>query len=500
MYLRIVALDQFDGTQWQPSKRKIEDIPSVLPQPAGMASDVRYSTVRTTVKVDDGYAQGWLPMPFPAQDVDVSGHWRFEPEGRTIIGDRGQNTSGLTYSVTSMQVQPTAAQLAAAPPATGRVADEYTKVPSSLPKVVSETAQQVTEAANNDYEKALALQRYFTSGAFVYNTKAQSGTGVDAIARFLKTKEGFCIHFAFTMAAMARTLHIPARVAVGFTPGSPSPDGTMSVGLKDAHAWPELYFEGIGWTRFEPTPYRGTAPSYTQSTSPSGTNEPADQGQHGTATTPTATPSASANCGSDNRAQSACDSAAATSSGGSGGGFGGGRAAGIALIALLVLAVPLLPMLWRTRQRSRRLDSGRGKAEGLALSAWREVVDTGWDYGIPPDDSETPRRAVARLVQDGGLTGQAAASASALSTAVEQVLYSPRPQPVPGLPADVRQVRDGLRRSATRRGRLRAVLLPRSSARVIWQLSDRWSAAASRLSETGRRFTTPLRKRLTRQA
>ena len=44
----------------------------------------------------------------------------------------------------------------------------------------------------------------------------------------------------------------------------------MSVGLKDAHAWPELYFEGVGWTRFEPTPYRGTAPDYTRDDTPAG--------------------------------------------------------------------------------------------------------------------------------------------------------------------------------------------------------------------------------------
>lgn len=501
MYLRIVALDQFDGTQWQPSKRKIEDIPPELPQPAGMAADVKYSKVTTTVKVDDGYAQGWLPMPFPAQKVDVSGHWRFEPEGRTIIGDRGQNTSGLSYAVTSMQVQPTAAQLAAAPPASGRIAQEYTKVPDSLPKVVSQTATQVAGAAPNDYQKALALQRYFTSGAFVYNTKAQSGTGVDAIARFLKTKEGFCIHFAFTMAAMARTLHIPARVAVGFTPGSASTDGSMSVGLKDAHAWPELYFEGIGWTRFEPTPYRGTAPSYTQATAPNGTSEPTDPAQHGATATPTPSTSASTDCATENRAPGVCGSAAVAASGGSGGGgISGGKLSGIVLAALLVLIVPLLPLMWRTRQRSRRLAGGREKAEGLALSAWREVVDTGWDYGIPPDESETPRRAMARLVDEGELSGPAADSARSLATAVEQVLYSPHPRPAPGLAAEVHRVRAGLSGSATRGARLRALLLPRSSARVIWQLSDSWAGLNRRVSESSRRLTAPLRKRLTRQA
>jgi hypothetical protein len=291
---------------------------------------------------------------------------------------------------------------------------------------------------------------------------------------------------------------------VGFAPGTPEADQSVSVGLKDAHAWPELYFEGIGWTRFEPTPYRGSAPSYTQATSPTGTNEPNDQGQHGTTTTPTPTATPSTDCGAENRTSGDCAPLAVTASGGSGGGgIGGGRLAGFTLLALLVLVLPLTPLLWRTRQRSRRLGGGGragGTAEGQALAAWREVVDTGWDYGITPDESETPRRAMARLVEDGGLTGQAAASAGSLATAVEQVLYSPRPQPHPALAADVRHVREGLRGTATRAARLRALLLPRSSARLGWQLTDRWSAAAYRLSRGTQRLSAPLRKRLTRQA
>ncbi len=58
------------------------------------------------------------------------------------------------------------------------------------------------------------------SGGFRYDTEVQVGSGSDAIARFLRDKEGFCVHFSFAMAAMARTLGIPARVAVGFTPGT----------------------------------------------------------------------------------------------------------------------------------------------------------------------------------------------------------------------------------------------------------------------------------------
>src|SRR5699024_8203382 len=56
------------------------------------------------------------------------------------------------------------------------------------------------------------------------------------------------------MAAMARSLGIPARIGVGFTAGTPTGDGEYEVRMNQAHAWPELYFEGAGWVRFEPTP------------------------------------------------------------------------------------------------------------------------------------------------------------------------------------------------------------------------------------------------------
>ena len=59
------------------------------------------------------------------------------------------------------------------------------------------------------------------------------------------------------MAIMARTLGIPSRVVVGFTQGAQDEDGVWRVTVRDAHAWPELWFEGVGWARFEPTPRSG---------------------------------------------------------------------------------------------------------------------------------------------------------------------------------------------------------------------------------------------------
>lgn len=261
-------------------------------------------------------------------------------------------------------VEPTAAQLAGSMEPRSDLAREYTRVPASLPDVVQETAEVVTEGAANDYERAVKLQNWFASeGGFRYDTTVTSGTGTAAIERFLKEKEGFCVHFSFTMAAMARTLGIPARVAVGFTPGTVQADGSVSVGLRDAHAWPELYFEGVGWTRFEPTPSRGSTPVYTLPDTPS--QDPSDPAlpTDGASVAPTDTPSTSESCPAQERQQGQCG--ASTAPGATDSADPGTPAGTVALWvlgSLVVLTLPLLPMLWRTRVRGR---SGSAPREGV---------------------------------------------------------------------------------------------------------------------------------------
>ncbi|MFF7727920.1 transglutaminaseTgpA domain-containing protein [Streptomyces sp. NPDC008001] len=509
LYLRIVALDRFDGAAWQTTERPLTPLPEALPAPAGLAAGVRTTRIDTSVTATDGYAQNYLPLPYPAEEVRTEGRWRYEPEGRILAGDRGQTTRGIRYQVSSLQVEPTAAQLAGAPAPPGEILRAYTRVPPSLPPVVAQTARKVTAGAANAYQQAVMLQDWFAvGGGFQYDTQVASGTGADAVARFLAAKRGFCIHFSFSMAAMARTLGIPARVAVGFMPGTPMADGSVSVGSKDAHAWPELYFEGAGWTRFEPTPSRGTTPDYTVA-------EPSPDAGPGAGPAPlpersAAVPQAPKDpdaCPPAQKRLGECQSPARATEGGGTDSWGpsAGTVAGVAVAALTALGLPLLPMLWRRRVRARRLggpgrhaESARppaagGGAETVALpdavtaertlAAWRELTDCAWDYGIPPDDSRSPRGAAARVVTAGALQGAAAESALRVAAAVEQVLYAPRPRPVPGLADDVVRVREGLRAAAGRGARLRAVLLPRSSARLLWGFSRRRSAAARRIRD-----------------
>ncbi|MEV0980535.1 DUF3488 and transglutaminase-like domain-containing protein [Streptomyces sp. NPDC049915] len=517
LYLRIVSLDDFDGTTWKPAKRHITEVPEEFPSPAGLGADVRRAQITTRVSAADWYAQDWLPMPYPPSGVTVGGKWRYEPVGMTLVGDHGQTTRGETYEVRSLDVRPTAQQLASAPQAPERIRQEYTRVPGSVPSVVARTARRITRNATSDYDKAVALQDYFAlTGGFQYDTQVEVGSGPDAIAKFLKDKEGFCVHFSFAMAAMARTLGIPARVAVGFAPGTVQSDGSVAVGVKDAHAWPELYFEGVGWTRFEPTPTRGTTPSYTQPDSPGNNVPEAPQATRSAGTAPSAAPSASTSCSAQAKKLDECAGALPLNpTQGSGGSTPWWAITTWTLLGLAALSVLLLPMLWRVRRRALRLASAqhaagapaasgpgrKGGAEDLEVTAeparlaaqqaaaghvlavWRELIDTAWDYGIPPDDALTPRKAAARIVRLGELEGPAAASVHRVAGAVEQVLYAPRPRAEAGLADDVRRMRAALRAKADRRTRLRALVAPRSAVRALWDLSARWTALTSRWSQ-----------------
>ncbi|GAA3237858.1 hypothetical protein GCM10020256_57710 [Streptomyces thermocoprophilus] len=189
----------------------------------------------------------------------------------------------------------------------------------------------------------------------------------------------------------------------------------------------------------------------------------------------------------------------------------GGGLLGWSLLGLALAAVPLAPMLWRLRRRAVRLASaqhgpgtsgadgpvpaagpelaagpgtapadGEGIAAGRVLAVWQELTDTAWDFGIPPDEALTPRKAAARIVRLGELDEPAAASVHRVAGAVEQVLFAPRPETRPGLAEDARRVRAALRARASRRTRLRAVVAPRSAVRAVWDLSARWAAIRSR--------------------
>ena len=129
-------------------------------------------------------------------------------------------------------------------------------LPGNFPDEAADAARDVTANASTVYDKALALQMWFQNN-FEYDLSVQRGHGNNAIKNFLRIKRGYCEQFAGTFAVMARSLGIPARVAVGFTPGDLHSDGKYHVYGRNADASPRCRFDDIGWISFEPTPGRG---------------------------------------------------------------------------------------------------------------------------------------------------------------------------------------------------------------------------------------------------
>jgi hypothetical protein len=79
--------------------------------------------------------------------------------------------------------------------------------------------------------------------------------GRDAVDQFLFVdRRGFCEQIGTSLVVMLRSLGIPARLAVGYATGERNPfTGLYEVRAKDAHAWAEVYFPGVGWQAFDPT-------------------------------------------------------------------------------------------------------------------------------------------------------------------------------------------------------------------------------------------------------
>ncbi len=265
-YLRMVTLDTFDGLQWQPAvlrARASAQVADGLPDAPGLSDDVRSSRVTTTISVGP-LEENRLPLPYPATRVDIDGDWRYDEATLNVLTpDEGRTTEGVEYTVTSVQPVPTAAQLRAAGEAPEDVL-RYTELPPVTP-LAAQLAEEVAGDAPTDFDAAVALQSWFRGeGGFAYDLTVQPRSD-DALADFLTDRRGYCQQFAGAFAVMARLLGIPARVNVGFAPGAATDEG-WAVTWHDVHAWPELYFDGAGWVRFEPTPGNGgagvAAPAY----------------------------------------------------------------------------------------------------------------------------------------------------------------------------------------------------------------------------------------------
>ncbi|WP_246006956.1 transglutaminaseTgpA domain-containing protein [Actinomadura pelletieri] len=513
-YLRLYALDKFEGDRWtytdldsHPKDRLSErDIP---PPPGLSLASAREVTTRIQVR-PEVREMTFLPAPYAPSEVSISGDWRVDERSLMIYSLR-DSAGGRSYTVTSRRAEPTAAQLAAATTYPNEIVTRYTQVPKNVPQEVRALARQVTAGSTTALSQAVRLQRWFTlDGGFTYDLSAPAPKHGSDLADFLlSSKRGYCEQYAASMALMARMLGIPSRVAMGYTSGSQVRPGEWVVRSRDAHAWPELYFDGTGWVRFEPTPSgvggQGTAdtPDYSLPATTGGGADGNEEAPAPDAESPTDDRSASPEASAPHRNDPDAESGSAAGDDEDGGFSAAPWLAGGTLVLLLVAA----PMVLRAVTRRRRwagltkpsaASSGarpggrpgpRGTANGgaaqrlppdpagAAHAAWREMRADALDHGLEWRASDSPRATARRLGESLDAEGARALDRIARAEELARYSLSRSPEPPERLRADVRTVREAFASSVGVRARWRARLLPPST---IEQTRATFQAAGNR--------------------
>jgi hypothetical protein len=195
-------------------------------------------------------------------------------DGTVDIGAFNARTSlyaGDEYQVRALLSTVTAAQLREAGAVYPEwVAERYLQVPATVTPRTRALAQQLAQGLDNPYDIVVAVTQYLRTNMTYASPIPAPPANQEPLDWFLFTyKQGFCNYYASSEVILLRTLGIPARVAAGYAAGeqqagdnASAPFGGGSadpntvvyiVRQKDAHAWPEVYFPGIGWVEFEPT-------------------------------------------------------------------------------------------------------------------------------------------------------------------------------------------------------------------------------------------------------
>lgn len=132
----------------------------------------------------------------------------------------------------------------------------YTQLPPASRELaqVEREAQRITAGAATDEQRVNAIIGHFHKN-FLYTLRSQDTPGLAGVLNFLEQREGHCTDYAAASALLLRTIGIPARIATGFLANEWSEDEqAFIVTTRQGHAWLEVYFENVGWLRYEPTP------------------------------------------------------------------------------------------------------------------------------------------------------------------------------------------------------------------------------------------------------
>ena len=449
-YLRTTALTHLTAGGAQLESMKLRN--------SGISEAYNAPGEKIDLSVSMRFPSQYLPAPFAVDGFDAAGDWGFDQNSLSVVatGDQGADqTANLDYRVTSV-IPNGGSSLATARAGSDPAGGDTLKIPEGLSDEVRDLAAEITKNANTDGAKAKAIEEHLTSASFTYTLHAPTSTGTDIISDFLlRDKAGYCIHFATAMAILARIEGIPSRVAVGFTGGTQEGDG-YKVTTDNMHAWPELYFEGLGWMPFEPTKSIGSSvtgensspapPSSVPSTSPSTQTVSPEPKPTETTASPSSSPPQTPKGSSTNWTW--------------------------LLWIFPVLLLLAFPAVTRLSLRAWRLRGGQSPV-AAAAAAWRELAashrDLGQEFlhGSPVEVAKT-------MEQD--LPNATAAHLVEVAEVVQRSQFARETPPTDQLSERAKLLIHELRRNVPTPRRLLAFLLPRS----LWRSKNIFSSRRNR--------------------
>jgi transglutaminase-like putative cysteine protease len=466
-YLRSAVLEDYNGKAWvQGPSAALQPASGVLSvAPAVIGPSVATSSFKATVSV--GKLGGTAPVfATPTQLSNIPSNWAWDSRYGVVSGNV---SSGLHYTETVAQPDPSSAQLEASTAVRpgfgsgpqGQILQTDLNT-DNIPQVVKNLVTTITASKTTPYDKADALSTYFTNPAngFVYSLSTKSGESGNDLVDFLTTgKAGFCQQYAAALGVMLRVAGIPARVVIGYTHPPADIDGQFEVTSDDAHAWVEAYFTGIGWLPFDPTPLTGA--------------DAARAVALPWAPHPTASSTATSAPGQSSQEQAAArdDSGASSSGGSSNSGSADATESHVAWIGLAVVVfIALIAAAgpWFVRVRRRRLRLRRSRDVGPE-PLWDELADTARDLHLGWSTARTTRQ-VTTWIGEMLLTGSARASLAALAARVERGRYAADAGGTDGPAAPADWVESGdWKRAVDELSQVRTELISAKIARVRWR-------------------------------
>lgn len=252
LYWRGMVFSEFDGVTWRPDSSSGDYWRSMDSNAPSWATPVTGKAAGSYSVILEPTYQEWL------FGLDYS---RLEPTRRL----------GMTDEYTLRSFRPIAEQLRYQlhyyPEASVglSLSDRTRALNVSLPETGNaksrELATTLFSQAGGDTDRYIDLvQSYIADNEFFY-TLSPPALGGERIDEFLfGTRRGFCEHYASSFVFLMRAAGVPARVVAGYQGGELGRDGnSWEVRQMDAHAWAEVWHEGQGWVRVDPTGF--VAPS-----------------------------------------------------------------------------------------------------------------------------------------------------------------------------------------------------------------------------------------------